>query len=67
MFYRKNVGTAEGLFRGLMGVGLIGAGLLWQGDTPMGIGLALVGATGILTGMLGYCPACAMMGRRPLP
>ena len=63
MLYRKNVGAKESWARVLGGV-LIGACALTQiGVTPVGLMLAGAGAMGVLTGLFGYCPACAMVGR----
>ena len=66
MLYRKNVGSKEGW--GRMGVGaLVVAGTLTQiGATPWGLVLAVSGVFTALTGLFGFCPACAMVGRKPL-
>jgi hypothetical protein len=45
---------------------LLVASLGWLGFTPLGLVLAASGATGIVTGLFGYCPACAMVGRKPV-
>jgi len=66
MLYRKNVGTIEGWARLLGGVLLAGGSLWGLGTTPLGWGLAASGATLVLTGLFGYCPACALVGRRPV-
>lgn len=66
MLYRKNVGSKEGVAR-VLGGALIVAGALTQvGMTPLGWVLAAGGALAALTGLLGFCPACAMAGRKPL-
>jgi len=66
MLYRKNVGSKEGWGR-LLGGGLIVACALTQiGMTPLGLVLAASGVVTMLTGLFGYCPACAMVGRKPL-
>ena len=36
------------------------------GMTPLGWVLAASGALAALTGVLGFCPACATAGRKPL-
>lgn len=66
MFYRKNVGGKEAWAR-MLGGGLIVACSLTQiGMTPLGWMLAASGVFTALTGVFGFCPACAMAGRKPL-
>jgi hypothetical protein len=67
MLYRKNVGSAERMARGVGGGLMIACGLL----TPMlpqlyARGLIITGLFTIVTGMFGFCPACAAIGRRPV-
>ena len=64
MFYRKNVGPKERWARGVSGALMAACGLLALGVTPPGLLVACAGAVTVLTGLLGFCPACAMMGRR---
>lgn len=66
MLYRKNITRPESLVRIVAGLALIAASLVWLGATPIGLVLAVSGAVGIVTGVFGYCPACAMVGRKPL-
>ncbi len=66
MLYRKNITRPESLLRVVTGVALIVASLVWLGATPLGLVLAASGAMGIVTGLFGYCPACAMVGRKPV-
>lgn len=66
MFYRKNVGTKERWARLLGGVLIAACALAQIGMTPLGIGLAVSGVITVLTGMVGFCPACAMVGRKPV-
>lgn len=64
MFYTKNVPTIERIVRVVVGVGIAGAGILTH--QSVGIELALV-ATGIfvgMTGFFGFCPMCALVGRK---
>lgn len=65
MFYRKNVFAWEQIVRLAAGAALIGGGLLylagWAGYAVAGVGLYVA-----LTGVFGYCPACAMIGRKPI-
>ena len=34
--------------------------------SPLGLVLAASGVGSILSGAFGYCPACAMVGRKPV-
>lgn len=64
MFYRKNVGPKERWARMLAGGAIVACSLTQIGLTPLGLVLAASGAVAILSGMFGFCPACAMAGRR---
>lgn len=66
MFYRKNVGRKESRARLLGGALAAACSLALIGPSPLGIGLAATGAFVGLTGLFGYCPACAMAGRKPV-
>jgi hypothetical protein len=76
MFYRKNLPGWERVMRSVGGVvmiayGLFGMpGLLGMPGLPSmpgamaGYVIAGIGAVAILTGFFGFCPMCAMVGRR---
>jgi Protein of unknown function (DUF2892) len=65
MFYRKNL---PGWERTIGGVVMIVYGLFGMPGTMAGYVIAGVGAVAILTGSFGFCPMCAMVGRRlPAP
>jgi hypothetical protein len=66
MFYRKNVGPKERWGRLLAGALMAGGSLMQIGFTPLGWALAASGVFTALTGLVGFCPACAMVGRRAL-
>jgi len=66
MSYRKNMGSKEGWARVIVGALLVACSLTQIGLTPLGLVLAVNGAFTALTGLLGFCPACAMVGRKPL-
>jgi hypothetical protein len=66
MFYRKNMGSKESVARVLMGALIVACSLAQIGATPLGLVLAASGAVTALTGLFGFCPACAMAGRKPL-
>jgi len=66
MLYRRNVGSKESWAR-VLGGALIAACSLFQiGATPLGLVLAASGVVTVLTGLFGFCPACALAGRKPL-
>ena len=64
MFYVKNLPRWERVSRVVASVGIGAAALAeWPGMTGW---LVAGSAAGILlTGLVGFCPMCAMVGRRP--
>lgn len=67
MFYRKNLGTTARLARFVGGL-VAGAGaLVLLGLTPTGIAVAASGAMAAMSGLMGFCPACAMYRRGSTP
>lgn len=66
MFYRKNVGGIERLARMLAGLSLAISGFVMFGSTPLAWVAALSGLFTMGTGLLGFCPACAVAGRRAI-
>jgi uncharacterized membrane protein len=64
MFYTKNVPGWERLVRILMGVaGLAFAAANWSGSAPA-MGIGIMAAMLAVTGLVGFCPMCALFGRR---
>lgn len=63
MFYRKNIYRWEQWSRVVLGIGMAAWGVLVAGDL-LGYGVAVAGAGLAVTGIIGWCPACAMIGRR---
>lgn len=63
MFYRKNLYRWEQWLRVVLGVAMAVAGIGFVGEA-LGYGLAAVGAMLAVTGIVGWCPACATVGRR---
>ena len=49
----------------MLGVLMIAAGLVYLPGWS-GYAVAVAGAMLAVTGVLGYCPACAMVGRKPI-
>jgi hypothetical protein len=64
MFYRKNLPTWERAVRAIGGVGMIAYGLIGLSGTTAGYVIAGAGAVTIATGFFGFCPMCAMVGRK---
>jgi len=70
MFYRKNLPGWERAMRSVGGVVMIAYGLFGMPGLPgtpgamAGYLIAGTGAVTILTGFFGFCPMCAMVGRR---
>jgi hypothetical protein len=63
MLYRKNLYRWEQWSRVAIGTGMIVLGLTLTGGLA-GYGLAAAGAMLAATGVFGWCPACATVGRR---
>jgi hypothetical protein len=64
MFYVKNVPHGERVLRIIMGLlGLIYAAMNW-GGSDLAIALGLLGAMLAMTGLIGFCPMCALVGRK---
>ena len=66
MIYRKNLPSWERMLRVVAGLlmmlgGLAVPGLAW---TAAGWIVAASGVMALATGFVGFCPACAMVGRR---
>jgi hypothetical protein len=66
MFHRKNVGSKEGWVRVIGGALIVACSLTQIGLTPLGLMIAVSGVFTALTGLVGFCPACAMAGRKAL-
>jgi hypothetical protein len=67
MFYSKNLPLIERVIRTISGLGLTLLGMLYlHGASGNLWGLAAVasGLGAAITGFLGFCPACAMVGRK---
>ncbi len=64
MLYRKNVRGREQILRFVAGGAMIACGLIGLAGNPVGYLVAAVGVVTGLTGLFGYCPACAVAGRK---
>ncbi len=64
MFYVKNVPVWERILRVLIGMASLAFAAMNWGVSGMAVG---VGATGVMlamTGLFGFCPMCALVGRK---
>jgi len=66
MWFRKNVSGKERWARVIAGALLMGCGLVGLHASMLGLLVACVGAVSVLTALVGYCPACATAGRKPV-
>lgn len=64
MLYAKNLPAWERWGRSLIGLGMVAFGVTAQWGTLAGWLLIAAGATTVLTGFIGFCPMCAMVGRK---
>ena len=65
MGFTRNVPGWERAARALLGIGLIvAAAFVPLAGWPLWAALA-AGATLVVTAFAGFCPACAMIGRKP--
>ncbi len=64
MFYLKNLRTWESVARIFAGAGMVGVGLWAIPNVAVGRAIAATGAVFLLTGLFGWCPMCAMVGRK---
>ncbi|QOF81770.1 DUF2892 domain-containing protein [Variovorax sp. 38R] len=64
MLYVKNVPGWERALRIALGlVGLAFAAMNWPANA-LAVAVGLMGAMLALTGLVGFCPMCAMLGRK---
>ncbi|WP_175779496.1 DUF2892 domain-containing protein [Burkholderia anthina] len=63
MFYVKNVPVWERVVRIALGVVVAVLALGWL-EGVAGVAVAVAAAGIVVSGMVGFCPACAMVGRR---
>ncbi len=64
MIYTKNITSRERALRALAGLAMIACGLLGFPALPFGYALAATGLVMMLTAFLGFCPMCALAGRK---
>ena len=61
VFYRKNIGGLHQVVRIALGVAVVAAAFIYLAGATAWL-VALGGAGFALTGLVGYCPMCAMAG-----
>jgi hypothetical protein len=64
MFYTKNVPGWERILRTMGGAMMMAGGLMGMPGSMAGKGVAAMGMMLIATGFVGFCPACALVGRK---
>jgi hypothetical protein len=64
MFYTKNVPAWERFVRIAAGVGGLAFAAINWGVSGVAVGAGLTGAVLALTGLAGFCPMCALVGRK---
>jgi Protein of unknown function (DUF2892) len=64
MFYRKNVPSWERALRVLVGLITMAFGLWAMPVTLLSYLIIASGLTALLTGFIGFCPMCALVGRK---
>ena len=64
MFYAKNLPGWERAARVIVGGAACVAAIAYFGPVPMGWALGGMGAMAAMSGLVGFCPACALAGRK---
>ena len=62
----RNIGSRARIVRAAGGGLMVLCGLVGLSATPLGLAVAGVGAASLITGMVRYCPACALVGSKPI-
>ncbi len=66
MIYRKNLYSWEQVLRVIAGLAAAAGGYWMWPASLLGLGVVVSGLVFALTGVFGFCPACAMVGRSPV-
>ena len=64
MWYAKNLPGWERALRVAAGVAMLAGGLIALPELTAGYLLAAAGLVAALTGFVGFCPMCALAGRK---
>ena len=62
--FNRNVPRWERVLRAIAGLVMVATGLFWLGSSPLGWAIGGSGIIVLATALAGYCPACAIAGRR---
>ncbi|MBP0595537.1 DUF2892 domain-containing protein [Paraburkholderia sp. LEh10] len=63
MFYMKNVPMLERIMRVVAGMAIAMLSIAYW-TRPVGIVVAIAALGIVVSGLVGFCPACALVGRR---
>ena len=64
MFYVKNVPARERVLRVVVAIAALAFAVFERGESVLVVGVGLSGAVLALTGLFGFCPMCALVGRK---
>jgi len=64
MLYVKNVPVWERIVRVFAGVAGLGYAAMNWGISGIAVGIGVMGAVLAMSGLMGFCPMCAMVGRK---
>lgn len=64
MLYVKNVPNWERALRIAMGLMALAFAAMNWGTSNLAVGAGVMGAVLAVTGLVGFCPMCAMVGRK---
>ena len=64
MFYVKNVPNWERVLRVVLGMMALAFAAMNWGVSGLAVGMGIMGAMLAMTGLFGFCPMCAMVGRK---
>ena len=64
MFYSKKVPAWERIVRVVMGAIGLGYAVMNWGVSGLAVGLGVMGAMLAISGLVGFCPMCALVGRK---
>ena len=66
MLYKKNLPPPERVVR-LVGAALMALCAIYFAGTTVGWVLAIIAVVSVVTSLVGFCPLCAIAGRKPTP
>ena len=64
MLYTKNIPGWERSLRIMLALACAAFAVMFWGESLLAVIAAATGATLAVTGLFGFCPGCAMIGRR---